>query len=53
MSNNGGVSVFERFLSLWVALCVATGIGLGVLFFHTLSVDLIDPDNANQYIAGL
>lgn len=26
---------------------------LGVLFFHTLFIDLIDPANANQYIAGL
>ncbi|MEX0976378.1 MAG: ACR3 family arsenite efflux transporter [Woeseia sp.] len=27
--------------------------GLGVLFFHYFFVDLIDPANANQYIAGL
>jgi arsenite transporter len=27
--------------------------GLGVLFFHYLFVDLIDPANAGQYIAGL
>jgi ACR3 family arsenite transporter len=27
--------------------------GLGVLFFHHLFVDLIDPANASQYIAGL
>jgi ACR3 family arsenite transporter len=27
--------------------------GLGVLFFHTLFIDLIDPQNADQYIAGL
>ncbi len=27
--------------------------GLGVLFFHYFFVDLIDPANASQYIAGL
>lgn len=27
--------------------------GLGVLFFHYLFIDLIDPANASQYIAGL
>jgi len=27
--------------------------GLGVLFFHHLFIDLIDPANAGQYIAGL
>lgn len=27
--------------------------GLGVLFFHYLFVDLINPENASQYIAGL
>ncbi len=26
---------------------------LGVLFFHYFFIDLIDPANANQYIAGL
>lgn len=124
MSDRQGISIFERYLSLWVALCIGTGIALGtwlpdlfqtlagieygsvnflvailiwfmvypmmvavdfsslrriherpkgliitltvnwlikpftmaalgVLFFHTLFVDLIDPANANQYIAGL
>jgi arsenite transporter len=118
------IGLFERFLSVWVALCIAAGIalgtvfpglfqalagleygsvnlivavliwfmvypmmvsvdfsslrrvhekpkgliitvvvnwlikpftmaGLGVLFFHHLFVDLIDPANASQYIAGL
>lgn len=121
---NQGISLFERYLSVWVALCIATGIALGsllpdlfqalatfeygsvnflvaaliwfmvypmmvavdfgslrrvherpkgliitltvnwlikpftmaalgVLFFHTLFIDLIDPANASQYIAGL
>ncbi|ALO46861.1 ACR3 family arsenite efflux transporter [Pseudohongiella spirulinae] len=124
MSENQGISFFERYLSVWVALCIAAGIALGillpdlfqalaaleygsvnflvaaliwfmvypmmvavdfgslrrvherpkgliitltvnwlikpftmaalgVLFFHTLFVDLIDPANASQYIAGL
>lgn len=26
------MSVFEKFLSLWVALCILVGIGLGQLF---------------------
>ena len=26
------MSVFERYLSLWVALCIVAGIGLGQLF---------------------
>lgn len=124
MSDSQSISFFERYLSLWVALCIGTGIALGtllpdlfqtlagmeygsvnflvailiwfmvypmmvavdfsslrriherpkgliitltvnwlikpftmaalgVLFFHTLFIDLIDPANANQYIAGL
>ncbi|MBC54276.1 MAG: arsenical-resistance protein [Gammaproteobacteria bacterium] len=124
MNTKPGISFFERYLSLWVALCIASGIALGsllpdlfqamaaieygsvnflvailiwlmvypmmvavdfaslrrvherpkgllitlvvnwlikpftmaalgVLFFHTLYVGLIDPANANQYIAGL
>ncbi|MGO1120468.1 ACR3 family arsenite efflux transporter [Rhodovibrionaceae bacterium A322] len=28
----GGIGFFEKWLSLWVALCIAAGIGLGVLF---------------------
>ena len=31
-NNKGEMGVFERFLSLWVALCIAIGIGLGYLF---------------------
>ena len=124
MSVTSPVGFFERYLSLWVALCIAAGIGLGsllpgmfqtlasfeygsvnfivavliwlmvypmmvsvdftslrrvherpkgliitlvvnwlikpfnmaalgVLFFHYLFIDLIDPANASQYIAGL
>nr|MEC9417488.1 arsenical-resistance protein [Pseudomonadota bacterium] len=26
------MGLFERFLSLWVALCIAAGVGLGALF---------------------
>lgn len=124
MSTTQPIGFFERYLSIWVALCIAAGIvlgslfpglfqtlagyeygsvnflvailiwfmvypmmvsvdfsslrriherprgliitlvvnwlikpftmaGLGVLFFHYLFVDLIDPANASQYIAGL
>ena len=28
----GGMGLFERYLTLWVALCIAVGIGLGHLF---------------------
>jgi len=124
MSSASPIGFFERYLSVWVALCIAAGIGLGsllpgvfealaaleygsvnfivavliwfmvypmmvsvdfsslkriherprgliitlvvnwlikpftmaglgVLFFHHLFIDLIDPANAGQYIAGL
>lgn len=124
MSKTHGIGFFERYLSLWVALCITAGIGLGtllpevfeglaaleygsvnfvvavliwlmvypmmvsvdfsslrriherpkgliitltvnwlikpftmaalgVLFFHVLFIDFIDPENASQYIAGL
>ena len=124
MSTSSPIGFFERYLSLWVALCIAAGVGLGsalpglfrtlasfeygsvnfivailiwfmvypmmvsvdfsslkriherpkgliitlvvnwlikpftmaglgVLFFHHLFIDLVDPANASQYIAGL
>jgi len=124
MSTRQPIGVFERYLSVWVALCIAAGVGLGsllprlfqtmagyeygsvnflvavliwlmvypmmvsvdfsslkriherpkgliitltvnwlikpftmaglgVLFFHYLFIDLIDPTDASQYIAGL
>jgi arsenite transporter len=124
MSSASPIGFFERYLSVWVALCIAAGIGLGsllpglfealaaleygsvnfivailiwfmvypmmvsvdfsslkriherprgliitlvvnwlvkpftmaglgVLFFHHVFIDLIDPANAGQYIAGL
>lgn len=124
MNKTHGIGFFERYLSVWVAICIAAGIALGtllpevfeglaaleygsvnfvvavliwfmvypmmvavdfsslrriherpkgliitltvnwlikpftmaalgVLFFHVLFIDLIDPQNANQYIAGL
>ena len=31
-SRAAGMSVFERYLTLWVALCIVVGIGLGQLF---------------------
>lgn len=38
-TEKGGLLFFERYLSLWVLLCIATGIGLGKLlpgFFNTI-----------------
>ena len=29
MATGSGLSVFERYLSLWVVLCIGAGIGLG------------------------
>ena len=29
--STGGLGTFERYLSVWVALCMAAGIGLGKL----------------------
>jgi ACR3 family arsenite transporter len=31
-ANSGEMSVFERYLTIWVALCIVVGIGLGQLF---------------------
>jgi ACR3 family arsenite transporter len=31
-TSSSGMGIFERYLSLWVALCIAIGIGLGYLF---------------------
>lgn len=32
MSTASPIGLFERYLSLWVALCIAAGIGLGSAF---------------------
>ena len=32
MDKTQPISVFERYLSVWVALCIVTGIGLGSFF---------------------
>ncbi|MEY4641510.1 MAG: family arsenite efflux transporter [Pseudomonadota bacterium] len=40
MSTTSPIGIFERYLSLWVALCIVTGIGLGSVFptlFQTLA----------------
>src|SRR5690606_37048279 len=31
MSSNAGIGFFERYLSVWVALCIGAGVGLGLL----------------------
>ncbi len=40
MSKGSPIGVFERYLSVWVALCIGAGIALGSLFpevFQTLA----------------
>lgn len=32
MSEKQGLAVFEKYLSVWVALCIVAGIGIGWLF---------------------
>jgi ACR3 family arsenite transporter len=32
MAGKGGLSVFAQYLSVWVALCIALGVAIGVLF---------------------
>lgn len=29
MKNNNGLGIFEKYLTLWVAACIITGIGIG------------------------
>ena len=31
-TSSGEMNIFERYLTIWVALCIVTGIGLGQLF---------------------
>lgn len=48
------MSIFERFLTLWVAACIVVGIALGQLFptaFQTLGQ--LEVANVNQPVAGL
>jgi ACR3 family arsenite transporter len=35
------MDLFERYLSLWVALCIATGVTLGNLFPQTIVVGVL------------
>jgi len=68
------MGIFERFLTLWVGLCIIAGVilgnlmpglfqwfaikpftmaFLGWLFFRVIFVDLVDPQTATEYIAGM
>ena len=50
-------SIFERFLSLWVVLCIVAGILLGKIQLHHLRVRIVKsrkpgqwcPENVCQY----
>ena len=48
------MSIFERFLSLWVALCILAGVGLGQLFPHTFqAIGALETASVNLPVAGL
>jgi ACR3 family arsenite transporter len=48
------MSIFEKFLSLWVALCILVGIGLGQLFPDTFqAIGAMEVARVNLPVAGL
>ena len=48
------MSVFERYLTLWVGLCMAAGIGLGALFPDAfVRVAAAEFASVNLPVAGL
>ena len=48
------MSIFERFLSLWVALCILVGIGLGQLFPDAFrAIGAMEVASVNLPVAGL
>ena len=48
------MGVFERYLSIWVAACIATGVGLGTLFPSLFAaVAAIEYANVNFVVAVL
>jgi len=48
------MSIFEKFLSLWVALCILAGIGLGQLFPDAFqAIGAMEVANVNLPVAGL
>ncbi|MEN2397529.1 arsenic resistance protein [Pseudomonas halotolerans] len=54
MGTTQPIGFFERYLSVWVALCIAAGIGLGSLFpqlFQTLAG--YEYGSVNFIVAGL
>lgn len=38
MSESGGIGFFEKYLTLWVALCIITGIGIGYISGDSITV---------------
>jgi hypothetical protein len=48
------MSIFERFLTFWVALCIGVGIGLGQLLPDTFqAIGAMEVANVNLPVAGL
>lgn len=48
------MSLFERYLSLWVALCIVVGIGLGHLLPSAFeAIAALEIANVNLVVAGL
>ncbi|MDP2261028.1 MAG: arsenical-resistance protein, partial [Caulobacter sp.] len=48
------MSIFEKFLSLWVALCILAGIGLGQLFPGAFqAIGAMEVASVNLPVAGL
>ena len=48
------MSIFERFLTFWVALCIVVGIGLGQLLPDTFqAIGAMEAANVNLPVAGL
>jgi ACR3 family arsenite transporter len=48
------MSIFERFLTFWVALCIVTGIGLGQLLPDAFqAIGAMEVANVNLPVAGL
>ena len=53
-ATGGDMSLFERYLTLWVTLCILTGIGLGHLFPSMFeSIGRMEVAHVNLPVAGL
>jgi ACR3 family arsenite efflux pump ArsB len=47
------MSVFERYLTLWVALCIVAGVALGNLFLEHVVIDEKRPVTINPRSSAL